>query len=64
VTQVTKGEIKAKALGYFRDVERTGEPVIVTDRGKPVLEIRRYIPLPSDPDKILRGSVKHIREGI
>jgi len=27
-------------LEYFREVERTGEPLIVTDRGREVLEVR------------------------
>lgn len=37
---VTKGKLKAKMLEYFREVERTGEPLIVTDRGREVLEVR------------------------
>lgn len=28
-------------LEYFRQVELTGEPLIVTDRGREVLEVRR-----------------------
>lgn len=40
---VSKGKLKAKMLEYFREVERTGEPLIVTDHGRSVLEIR---PLP------------------
>lgn len=37
---VSKGELKARMLEYFREVERTGEPLIVTDRGREVLEVR------------------------
>lgn len=37
---VSKGKLKAKMLDYFREVERTGEPLIVTDNGREVLEIR------------------------
>ena len=37
---VSKGKLKAKMLEYFRDVERTGVPLIVTDHGREVLEIR------------------------
>jgi antitoxin (DNA-binding transcriptional repressor) of toxin-antitoxin stability system len=40
---ISKGKLKAKMLEYFREVERTGEPLIVTDHGRSVLEIR---PLP------------------
>ena len=37
---ISKGKLKAKMLEYFREVERTGEPLIVTDHGRSVLEIR------------------------
>ncbi len=37
---VSKGKLKAKMLEYFREVEATGEPLIVTDHGKEVLEVR------------------------
>lgn len=37
---VSKGNLKAKMLEYFRDVERTGEPLVVTDHGRAVLEVR------------------------
>jgi antitoxin (DNA-binding transcriptional repressor) of toxin-antitoxin stability system len=40
---ISKWKLKAKMLEYFREVERTGEPLIVTDHGRSVLEIR---PLP------------------
>lgn len=37
---VSKGKLKAKMLEYFREVERTGEPLVVTDHGRAVLEVR------------------------
>jgi antitoxin (DNA-binding transcriptional repressor) of toxin-antitoxin stability system len=37
---VSKGKLKAKMLEYFRQVEATGEPLIVTDHGRKVLQIR------------------------
>ena len=37
---ISKGKLKAKMLEYFREVERTGEPLIVTDYGRKVLEVR------------------------
>jgi len=43
---VSKGKLKSKMLEYFREVERTGEPLIVTDHGQEVLEIR---PVPKKP---------------
>jgi prevent-host-death family protein len=37
--KVSKGVLKAKMLDYFRRVEQTGEPLIVTDNGVPVLRV-------------------------
>lgn len=37
---ISKGKLKARMLEVFREVEQTGEPIIVTDRGREVLEIR------------------------
>lgn len=37
---VSKAELKARMLEYFREVERTGEPLRVTDQGREVLEVR------------------------
>ena len=44
VKTVSKGKLKAQMLAYFREVEATGEPLIVTDHGRAVLEIRPAIP--------------------
>lgn len=55
--QVSKSQFKAKALEYFRQVEADGKPVIVTDHGKPKLEIRPYRPRDRDPLEVLRGSL-------
>jgi prevent-host-death family protein len=38
--QISKTLFKAKALEYFRQVETTGEPLIITDHGTPTLELR------------------------
>ena len=37
---VSKGKLKARMLEYFREIEATGEPLVVTDRGREVLEVR------------------------
>jgi prevent-host-death family protein len=42
--QISKTLFKAKALEYFRKVETTGEPLIITDHGQPTLELR---PIPT-----------------
>ena len=41
---VSKGVLKAKMLAYFRQVETTGEPLIVTDHRKPVLKVEPIRP--------------------
>jgi prevent-host-death family protein len=42
MAQVSKSAFKPKALEYFRTVQRTGEALIITDHGKPVLKIVPY----------------------
>jgi PHD/YefM family antitoxin component YafN of YafNO toxin-antitoxin module len=37
---VSKGKLKDLMFEYFSEVERTGEPLIVTDHGREVLEVR------------------------
>lgn len=41
----------------MRSVEQAGEPVIITDHGKPVLELKPYFPTEVDPLERLKGSV-------
>ncbi len=55
--QVSKTEFKAKALEYFRQVEASGESVVVTDHGKPTLEVRPFRDTEREPLDILAGSV-------
>ena len=55
--RVSKSEFKAKALEYFRVVESSGEPVVVTDHGQPRVEVRPYRAPGRDPLDVLRGSV-------
>ena len=40
--RVTKSQFKARAFEFFRKIEDTDSPVVVTDHGKPVLEVRCY----------------------
>ncbi len=54
---MSKTELKAHALEVFREIERTGEPLIVTDRGKPVLEVRRFNQHQNEPLLLLKDSV-------
>ena len=53
---VSKSRFKARALEYFRQVESSGEELIITDRGKPVLKLTRYAERPMRAG-VLRDSV-------
>jgi prevent-host-death family protein len=55
--QVSKSKFKPHALQYFREVERTGKTLVITDRGKPVLKILPYSERPGKALRMLRNSV-------
>jgi antitoxin (DNA-binding transcriptional repressor) of toxin-antitoxin stability system len=57
--RISKSKFKAKALEYFRNIEQSGESVIITDHGRPALEIRPYKKAQKDPLEQLHGSVLH-----
>ena len=59
---VSKGRFKAQALEYLRSVESTGEPVVITDRGRPAVELRRYREDARSPLERLQGSVLYYRD--
>ena len=50
--RVSKSRMKARALEYFREVERTGRAIVITDRGRPVLKL---VPYKEDPEESLRA---------
>lgn len=54
---VSKSEFKAKALEFLRQVESSGETLIVTDHGKPAVEVRPYRGVERSPLEALRGTV-------
>ncbi len=61
---VSKSQLKARALELFREVERSGEPIVVTDRGRPVLKV---VPYQFDAAGVLsqlRGSVLEFTDAI
>lgn len=39
MNSVSKSELKAKMLEYLRQVEQTGEELVITDNRKPVLKV-------------------------
>lgn len=56
-TTVSKSRFKAKALELFRQVEQTGTPIVITDRGTPVLTVSPFRQGPNAALRILRESV-------
>jgi prevent-host-death family protein len=57
-SKVLKAQFKPRALEYFREVKRTGMTLVITDRGRPVLEIAPYKDdQPNETLKLLRNSV-------
>lgn len=60
---VSKSRFKPRALEYFRRVQESGEPIVVTERGRPVLKIIPYVePEPSARLQALRGTVLHYED--
>ncbi len=57
VQQVTEAQFKGRALELFRKIEESGLTVVVTDQGRPVVEIRRYRRNQRSPLEVLRNSV-------
>ena len=55
---VSKSKFKPKALQYFREIEKTGQQIIITDHGKPVLKIIPYSENTESIRRSLRNSVK------
>jgi prevent-host-death family protein len=51
-TAISKSRFKARALELFRQVEQTGQPIVITDRGVPVLKL---IPYREDPRAALQA---------
>ena len=56
---VSKSRFKPRALEFMRRVEKTGEPLIITDHGTPTLELR-----PFRPDHIKEDPMVYLRKAI
>ena len=54
---ISKTEFKAHALEVLRDIEQSGKPRIITDRGRPTLEIRKLRQQKVTPLEVLKGTV-------
>ena len=49
---VSKSKFKPRSLEYFRRIEQTGEELVITDHGQPVLKVVPYV---ADPEEYFRG---------
>lgn len=54
--QINASEFKARCLAILDDVERSGEPVTILKRGRPVAQLLPAPPV-SRPQDALRGTV-------
>lgn len=59
---ISKSVFKAKALELFREVEKSGKSIIVTDHGKPTIEVRPYSSAQISPLDLLQGSVTRFED--
>ncbi|MBL4900600.1 MAG: type II toxin-antitoxin system Phd/YefM family antitoxin [Colwellia sp.] len=55
--EMSKTEFKAHALEVFRNVEQSGQTLIITDRGMPKIEIRKIRRQEVSPMELLKNSV-------
>ena len=62
---VSKSALKAKMLEYLREVERTGEELIITDNQRPVLKIVPIAPKnrPTAADIFGAWRAKYVEHG-
>lgn len=59
---LSKSEFKPKALKYFRQVQQTGQDIIITDHSKPVLKIVPYDENPLSIMLSFRGSALEYKD--
>ena len=55
--KLSKSQFKSRAGEIMRQIEQTGETLIITDHGRPTLEIKPYQSRTRNPLDTLRGSV-------
>jgi len=56
-TVVSKSKLKPRVLEYLREVERSHQEIVITDRGRPVAKIVPYASGDEDALAALRHSV-------
>jgi prevent-host-death family protein len=58
---IAAGEFKAKCLGLIDEVKATGQPVLITKRGKPVARIvPMEEPAPKEKPEDIFGCLRHM----
>ena len=55
---VSKSRFKPRALEFFRQVEESGEELVITDQGRPVIKVVPYRTPRAGKPRTLRGSVR------
>jgi prevent-host-death family protein len=61
---LSKSKFKPKSLEYFRQIEESGEELIITDHGRPVIKVIPYSVKPANAMQLLRNSVKSYEQPI
>ena len=56
--QMRASAFKARCLSVMDDIQETGEPVIVTKRGKPVVKV---VPIKSEKDDIFGSMADEVK---
>ena len=57
MTTVSKSQFKSHAQELLQQVERSGETLVITDHGTPVLTLAPYRATPTASLRLLRGTV-------
>lgn len=60
--RISKSKFKAKALEFLRQVEASGETLVITDHGIATLELRRFSGSERSAADRLRQTVLHYRQ--
>jgi antitoxin (DNA-binding transcriptional repressor) of toxin-antitoxin stability system len=55
--EISKSNFKAHTLEVMRDIERTGDEIVITSHGKPALIVKKFKRQTVSPLEKLRGSV-------
>ncbi len=55
--RISKSDFKTNTLKILRAIEQSGQPIVITDHGKPTLEIRKLRQQTADPLDVLKGTV-------